>query len=41
MLAQFPETRLMTVEDAFGGWSKVTKDHFSEGGILDKVFTKR
>ncbi len=39
--AQFPETRLITVDDAFGGWNKLTKDHFSEGGILDKAFTKR
>jgi sulfate transport system substrate-binding protein len=39
--SQFPETRLLTVEDVFGGWAKVTKDQFSEGGTLDKVFTKR
>ncbi|MBZ9653191.1 sulfate ABC transporter substrate-binding protein [Phyllobacterium lublinensis] len=39
--ALFPETRLITVEEAFGGWEKITKDHFSEGGILDQVFTKR
>jgi sulfate transport system substrate-binding protein len=39
--SQFPETRLLTVEKVFGGWDKVTKDHFAEGGILDQVFTKR
>lgn len=39
--SQFPETRLLTVDDVFGGWAKVTKDHLAEGGILDKVFTKR
>jgi sulfate transport system substrate-binding protein len=39
--AQFPETRLVTVEDVFGGWDKLSKEHFAEGGILDKVFTKR
>lgn len=39
--SQFPETRLLTVEDVFGGWKKVTTDHLAEGGILDKVFTKR
>ena len=36
--AQFPEVRLVTVEDAFGGWDKVQADHFAEGGLLDKVF---
>lgn len=35
--AQFPEVRLITVEDAFGGWAKVKADHFAEGGLLDKV----
>jgi sulfate transport system substrate-binding protein len=36
--AQFPEVRLVTVEDAFGGWEKVQAEHFAEGGLLDKVF---
>lgn len=36
--AQFPEVRLVTVEDAFGGWEKAQAEHFAEGGLLDKVF---
>jgi len=36
--ADFPEVKLVTVEDAFGGWEKVSKEHFAEGGLLDKVF---
>lgn len=36
--AQFPEVRLVTVEDVFGGWEKVQAEHFAEGGLLDKVF---
>lgn len=39
--AQFPNVKLVTVDDVFGGWEKVTKEHFSEGGILDKVFVNR
>ena len=39
--AQFPEVRLVTVEDVFGGWEKATKVHFAEGGVLDQVFVKR
>lgn len=35
---QFPPVELFTVEDAFGGWEKVTEEHFAEGGKLDEVF---
>jgi sulfate transport system substrate-binding protein len=38
---QFPEVRLVTVEDVFGGWEKVGKDHFAEGAILDQLFVNR
>jgi sulfate transport system substrate-binding protein len=36
--AEFPPVRLFTVEDAFGGWAKVSEEHFAEGGKLDEVF---
>ncbi len=39
--AEYPAVKLVTVEDIFGGWEKANKDHFGEGGILDKVFVKR
>jgi sulfate transport system substrate-binding protein len=39
--AQFPPIKLVTVEEAFGGWEKAGNDHFKEGGILDKVFVQR
>ncbi len=35
--AQFPEVRLVTVEDVFGGWAEADKTHFSDGGTLDKL----
>ncbi|MGE5540619.1 MAG: sulfate ABC transporter substrate-binding protein [Gemmatimonas sp.] len=38
---QFPDVRLVTVEDVFGGWEKATKTHFADGGILDQVFVNR
>lgn len=38
---QFPEIRLVTVEDVFGGWDKVSKEHFAEGGILDGIYGSR
>lgn len=36
--ADFPEVKLVTVEEVFGGWEKVSKEHFADGGLLDKVF---
>jgi sulfate transport system substrate-binding protein len=39
--ADFPEVRLVTVEDVFGGWEKVQAEHFVEGGLLDKVFVNQ
>lgn len=39
--ADFPKVELVTVEDVFGGWDKVTAEHFAEGGILDKVFVNQ
>lgn len=35
--AQFPEVRLVTVEDVFGGWDEASKTHFGDGGTLDKL----
>lgn len=35
--ARFPETELLRVEEAFGGWDKVMKTHFASGGELDKL----
>jgi len=37
----YPDVRLVTVEDVFGGWDKLQKEHFAEGGVLDQLFTKQ
>lgn len=39
--ANFPEVKLVTVEEVFGGWDKVQEEHFAEGGILDSVFVNQ
>lgn len=39
--ADFPEIKLVTVEDVFGGWPKVSKEHFGSDGILDQLFVAR
>lgn len=38
---QFPEIRLVKVDDVFGGWEKVQKEHFASGGTLDKLYGSR
>lgn len=39
--AEFPEVRLVKVEDVFGGWPAIQKEHFAEGGTLDRLYGKR
>jgi sulfate/thiosulfate transport system substrate-binding protein len=36
--AEFPPVELFTVEETFGGWAKLSEEHFAEGGLLDEVF---
>ncbi|MNT66959.1 Sulfate-binding protein precursor [compost metagenome] len=38
---RFPEVRLVNVDEAFGGWAKVSEEHFAEGGLLDQVFVNQ
>ncbi|MBP1857171.1 sulfate ABC transporter substrate-binding protein [Rhizobium herbae] len=38
---QFPDIRLLKVEDVFGGWGKVKQEHFAEGAALDKIYGDR
>lgn len=36
-LARFPNVRLVTVDEAFGGWEKAQKTHFADGGFFDQI----
>ncbi|MBE7185705.1 MAG: sulfate ABC transporter substrate-binding protein [Methylobacterium mesophilicum] len=38
---QFPDVRLLTVEEAFGGWQKVQQEHFASGALLDQLYGQR
>ncbi len=38
---QFPEIRLVKVEEVFGGWPKVQKEHFGSDGKLESLFVAR
>ena len=39
--ADFPEVKLVTVDEVFGGWDKIKTEHLAEGAILDKVFVNQ
>ncbi|MCX7934001.1 MAG: sulfate ABC transporter substrate-binding protein, partial [Planctomycetota bacterium] len=36
----FPEIKLVTVEEEFGGWAKAQKTHFADGGVFDQIYQK-
>lgn len=38
---QFPEIRLVKVEDVFGGWGKIKDEHFASGAALDQIYGNR
>ena len=35
--ADFPDIKLFTVDEVFGGWQKAQAEHFNEGGVFDKM----
>lgn len=37
----FPDVRLVTVEDVFGGWDQIQEEHFASGAILDQLYGQR
>ena len=38
---EFPDIRLVNVDDVFGGWKKISSEHFAEGAILDSLYGSR
>jgi len=38
---QFPKLNLVTVDQAFGGWTQATKLHFADGASFDQIYTKK
>jgi sulfate/thiosulfate-binding protein len=34
----FPQIKLVTVDDVFGGWQAAQKKHFADGGVFDQVY---
>ncbi|MES1199969.1 MAG: sulfate ABC transporter substrate-binding protein [Pseudomonadota bacterium] len=35
--ANFPDISLVTIDEAFGGWTRAQQTHFSDGGIFDQI----
>jgi sulfate/thiosulfate-binding protein len=38
---QFPNIKLFTIDEAFGGWTKADKEHFADGGSFDQIYSKK
>jgi sulfate/thiosulfate-binding protein len=36
----FPDLKLFTIDEVFGGWTKAQKAHFDDGGEFDKIYAK-
>jgi sulfate transport system substrate-binding protein len=36
--SQFPQVKLFTIDEVFGGWQKAQKDYFSDGGVFDQIY---
>ncbi len=39
--SQFVDVELFTIDQAFGGWTKAQKEHFSDGGYFDQIYLKK
>jgi sulfate transport system substrate-binding protein len=35
---QFPQIKLFTVDEVFGGWKKAQQTHFADGGVFDQIY---
>jgi sulfate/thiosulfate transport system substrate-binding protein len=38
-VARFPKLDLVTIDKDFGGWARVQKEHFADGGVFDRIYT--
>ena len=37
----FTKLSLFTIDQQFGGWAKAQKTHFADGGVFDRIYTKK
>ena len=38
---QFPELKLFTIDQAFGGWTRADKEHFADGASFDQIYSRK
>jgi len=38
--SKFAKVNLFTIDAVFGGWAKVQKAHFGDGGVFDQIYSK-
>ena len=36
--AQFPQVKLVTIDEVFGGWKKAQATHFADGALFDQIY---
>jgi len=36
---QFPDIRMLSIDNDFGGWQEAQKKHFADGGIFDQIYS--
>lgn len=36
--SQFPQVKLVTIDEVFGGWKKAHATHFADGGLFDQIY---
>jgi sulfate/thiosulfate-binding protein len=37
-LKRFPNLKLVTIDQVFGGWAKAQTEHFADGGVFDQIY---
>lgn len=38
---QLPALSLFTIDQAFGGWERVAREHFADGALFDQIYTRK
>ena len=38
---QMPKLNLFTIDQAFGGWDRASKEHFADGAVFDQIYSKK
>lgn len=37
-IARFPDVKLVTIDEEFGGWQVAQRTHFADGGVFDQIY---